>query len=137
MRVIVSGEAKPIKDDGEKHLSLLSLHDACYGLDHYSECSIEKADGSLVPPHESLRPMTMKKPYDLFGEGCYLSILSDEFIIHDIYPNTGLTLKEWLNMTRVEQKIIKKSVDRKKKLQTTLNQEANNEMERAINETKK
>ena len=81
--------------------------------------------------------MTMKKPYDLFGDGSYLSILSDEFVIYDIYPNTGLTLKEWLNMTRVEQKIIKKSVDRKKKLQTTLNQEANNEMERAINETKK
>ena len=30
LRVLVSSGAKPIKDDGEMHLSLLSLHDACY-----------------------------------------------------------------------------------------------------------
>lgn len=128
LKVLVSSNAKPIKDDGELYLSLLSLHDACYNLDSHSEYGIERADGSYIPSHDSLRPMTMKKPYNLFGDGSYLSMLTEEFTIFEVYSNTGITLPQWLQMTRVEHKVIKKAVDRKKKLQTAINEQTNEEL---------
>ena len=137
LRVLVSSGAKPIKDDGEMHLSLLSLHDACYGLDTHAEYGIENPDGSYQLSHDSLRPMTMKKPYDLVGEGSYLALLSEEFVLFEVYQNTGITLPQWLQMTRVEHKVIKKAVDRKKKLQTSINEQTNQELNEMAKEVKK
>ena len=72
--------------------------------------------------------MDMKSTYNLCGEGSLLSQYCDEFILADIFKYTGLSLKDWLNLPRFNQNTIKSSVERKKQIETAVNNQLNSEL---------
>lgn len=124
IQTLSSSLAEPIHDDVLKHLSLLSLHDACFNLSPDL-----KPDGTLVS-HSSLQPVAMKKAYNLSEEGSLLSYYIDDFVLLDIYKHTGMTIKEWMHLTPHGQTVLKRSVERKKKLEA----EATNQLTQQMSE---
>lgn len=111
--VIASGKADPIKDDVLKKLSILSLHDSCYNLDPMTS---NKENGEKVC-HSSLYPVAMKKAYVIHGEGSLLQTAIEEFILLDIGKFTNMDLQQWMSLTYHEQKMIRETVDKRKRME--------------------
>ena len=111
--VIASGKADPIKDDVLKKLSILSLHDSCYNLDSMTS---NKENGEKVC-HSSLYPVAMKKAYVIHGEGSLLQTAIEEFILLDIGKFTNMDLQQWMSLTYHEQKMIRETVDKRKRME--------------------
>lgn len=119
-KVLISPDATPEPDDVLRHLSLLSLHDACYNI------SAMTYDGR--PNHPSLYPVAMKDAYNLSGEGSMYYTIVEEYIFLDIGKYTLLTLTDWMGLTFSEQRMIKKLVEKKKNLELKLSDEITNEL---------
>lgn len=117
----------PIHDDILRQQALRTLHDSCFGI---------ITDGFNIGEeyhqnHESLRYMAMKPAYDIRSEGSVFEMSIEDFVMGDVHKYTGMTLADWLNTTRTRQDIIRKAIERKKKLEIQTNESLVNSIENA------
>lgn len=132
MKTIVSSEAPIIKvhDDVDRQLALRTLHDACFNV--HDEGFTH--GGETHPTHRSLRPLALKPAYNIHGEGSLFDLLVQRFIELDVNRYTGLTLIDWLQMTRNHQESIIRHIQSKRRIVQQANQGLLDEVQNAINE---
>lgn len=130
-KTLASPEAEPIEDEVLRKLSLMSLHDACYGL------VPSKSENQETETHSSLYPVSMKDAYNIYGEGSLMHMAIEEYVMLDIGKYTLMTLGDWMHLTYHEQKTIRTIVDKKKSLESRINQEIVDDMKEASKVEKK
>lgn len=132
MKTIVSSDAPIIKvhDDVDRQLALRTLHDACFHVQ--DEGFIH--GGETHPTHRSLRPLALKPAYNIHGEGSLFDLLVQRFIELDVNRYTGLTLIDWLQMTRNHQESIIRHVQSRRRITQQANQNVINEVQDALGE---
>lgn len=113
IKVIASNDYRPITDDVERTLSLRRLHDKIYNLEDY-----DRVHEKTFPATDVFEPMNMKAAYVMNGKGSARYQMYQEFVMREVHKNTGLNLKEWMDLTPVDQNIIKEIIDEKRNIET-------------------
>lgn len=132
MKTIVSSDAPIIgtHDDVVRQLALRTLHDACFNV--HDEGFTH--GGETHQTHSSLRALALKPVYNIHGEGSLFDLMVQRFIELDVNRYTGLTLVDWLQMTRNHQDSILRHIQTKRRLVQHANQDMLDEVQNALNE---